>query len=87
MSTSFEKLQHPDRFGGGGGQPKRSAWPLFPSFFFNVSLSVLINISCRRISTFAFTNEEGETKEMYALKAHSSQIIYTRMLRDKEEDL
>ena len=50
-------------------------------------LSVLINISCRWISTFAFTNEEGETKEMYALKAHSSQIIYTRMLRDKEEDL
>ena len=46
-------------------------------------LSVLINISCRRISTFAFTNEEGETKEMYALKGHSSQIIYTRMLRDK----
>ena len=37
--------------------------------------------------TYTFTNEEGETKEMYALKAHSSQIIYTRMLRDKEEDL
>ena len=29
----LKKSQHPDRFGGGGGQPKRSAWPLFPSFF------------------------------------------------------
>ena len=26
-------------------------------------------MSCRRISTYAFTNEEGETKEMYVPKA------------------
>ena len=50
-------------------------------------LTVLTYISCRRISTYAFTNEEGETKEMYIPKAHSSQIIYTRMIVDKEEDL
>ena len=34
MSTYFEKITTPWPLRGRGGQPKRSAWPLFPSFFY-----------------------------------------------------
>ena len=46
---NLSKFSHlPDRFGGEeGGQPKRSAWPLFQSFFWQLPLLTKEFIKCR----------------------------------------